>query len=450
MIPVASVPRLWSLPLLLWVMLWSTINSGPWHLVYSPSGLTGWANAIRAAMPLLILGIWVASLVVRTRGARTPTGPETLWILYALIAFAAALAYDRWFDIGYWALAYLSVFAAIDLTLRESPLSRATAVVWVNWFLATVFLVAMLVFAREVLFVEGKTGLTAYGVVNRAQAVGGAPIARSSGLARLAIVPVVVGFVLMFHARGARRLLWAALCVAAAVMIWFFQSRQGIIGMALALALVMLLLGGRARALGVVAMAVGVVAFYADLAPEFTTYVVEHAMRGEGLSAFESMTGRDVIWLRGWRAVENAPLIGYGPQADRRVIHLNAQNGALYAALCAGYLGAALYAGGMGWGWLLFHRAVRYRYARTFAERLFLIQVGGVMAYLTVRNIPENTAALFSVDLLLHASMLAYLGTLDRERRRRGMRRRVARVAPFGAPKGRLVPAGVRKSPRAR
>jgi hypothetical protein len=98
----------------------------------------------------------------------------------------------------------------------------------------------------------------------------------------------------------------------------------------------------------------------------------------------------------------------------------------------------------MAWGWLLFYRAVRYRYARTFAERLLLIQVGGVMAYLTVRNIPENTAALFSVDLLLHAPMLAYLGVLVRERRRRVRRR----VGPVGLPTRRLASANVRRSRR--
>ena len=85
------------------------------------------------------------------------------------------------------------------------------------------------------------------------------------------------------------------------------------------------------------------------------------------------------------------------------------------------------------WGWVLFARAVLRGYARDHAQWLFLLQVGGIMAYLTIRNIPENTAALYSVDLLLHAPLLAYLGTLERVRGPEWQRARLAQsVADLG------------------
>jgi O-antigen ligase len=426
---------------LLWFALWGSIFSGPWPIIGEKAGLLAWINAMRASVPLALLVLWVLLMPVRVGPARKRSGPEVLWTLYALVMFVAALHTDRWFVWGYWALAYLSVFAAIDLTLAGAVVTRAQDMVRFNWLMATLILVAMLFLARDMLLVEGKTGLTAYGLDQRARFVAGVPVSKTSGLARMAIVPAVVGFVLMLQSAGVRRFLWAGVGLAAVVMIWFFQARQGIFGTIFALGFVMLLIGGRMRALGVVVTSViGLFLFAGALPENVVDYVVEHATRGEGGEAFESMTGRDEIWRRGWRIVEEAPWIGYGPQADRRFIFFNASNGLLYAAMCAGYIGLLLYLGGLVWGWVLYARAFRDRAALSSSSRAFLLQVGGIMAYLTIRNYPENAASFYSVDLILHATMLAYLGVLDRARRRRPSGRRMrGRGGPVGLPDGRMA-----------
>jgi hypothetical protein len=417
-------------PMLLWLALWSAINSGPWHLVAEPEGLVGWVNAVRAAMPLLVLGGWLFALPFRTRPVRVPSGPETLWILYALIALVSGLRFDDSFDNAYWSLAYLAVFAAIEWTLHGPPLTlKAADLNRLNWLIGTLFLVAMLLFARDVIADLARQGHTGYGIGDLTPAVGGAPISRSSGLARLLIVPAIVGFVSMLRGPWVGRFLWACVFAASTASVWFLQSRQGIIGLAFALGLVAALLGGRARVFGIAVMVVvGSLYLGGLVSDDLATYVAKYVTRGEGARAFESMSGRDLIWQRGWAAVDAEPLLGYGPQADRRMLRMNAQSGPLYAALSAGYAGMALYVVGLGWGWWLFLRVFRHLAPGDRRGRLFLVQVGGIMAYLTMRNIPENTAALFSVDLLLYAPLLALLGTLQRERRRHELA-----VAPPGA-----------------
>ena len=44
------------------------------------------------------------------------------------------------------------------------------------------------------------------------------------------------------------------------------------------------------------------------------------------------------------------------------------------------------------------------------------VQVAGLMVFFALRTIPENTAALFSVDLMLQLPAMVYLGELMRAR----------------------------------
>ncbi|WP_295430222.1 O-antigen ligase family protein [uncultured Thiodictyon sp.] len=429
-----TTPRVWIgwLALTLWLGCWAGINAGPWYLEEPPQDLVSWVNTLRTLGPLLPLVLWPLLSPLLRQPHRLPTLAEGLWIGYALLSLQAALLTGADFPVWYWALAYLGVFAAIDGAFGGvDPLSRAMATNRLVWLLATLLFVWMLFFARDVLLVQGKLGITAHGLVNRADLGRFGPISRSTGMARLAVVPAVVGLVMALERRGLRRLPWAALGLAAMLAIWLLQARQGIFGTAFALGLVAWLSGGRARFVGIAMTVLAGLALLGGLFPQdWLDYVTGFATRGDGMLKLQSMTGRNLIWRAGWRAVEQAPWLGFGPQADRRLIGLNAQNGLLYAALAAGYPGAALYLGGLLWGWVLFVRALLRGYARDGAERLFLLQVGGIMAYLTIRNIPENTAALYSVDLLLHAPLLAYLGTLDRVRGPAWRRARQASARP--------------------
>jgi hypothetical protein len=47
------------------------------------------------------------------------------------------------------------------------------------------------------------------------------------------------------------------------------------------------------------------------------------------------------------------------------------------------------------------------------AHKRLVIQSGAVLAYLTVRAIPESTAAFFGIDWLILAPLLIYLYLVD-------------------------------------
>ena len=149
-------------------------------------------------------------------------------------------------------------------------------------------------------------------------------------------------------------------------------------------------------------------------------------MRGTQGQQLASMSGRTRIFDEAWQLIKAAPLIGYGPQADRRVLTIvpNAQNAFLYALLCGGFLGGTGYVGGLVVSWVLLVRALRRRHLMTRVERTTLLQIAGVLAFMTMRSYPENCSALFSVDLLVQLPTMVYLGELDRAFKRQ----RAARI----------------------
>ena len=66
--------------------------------------------------------------------------------------------------------------------------------------------------------------------------------------------------------------------------------------------------------------------------------------------------------------------------------------------MSSGFAGAAAFVGGLVWAWILFLRAIIRGYADRLGQRLFLIQAGGIMAFFSVRSIPEVCVAMFGVD----------------------------------------------------
>jgi len=56
--------------------------------------------------------------------------------------------------------------------------------------------------------------------------------------------------------------------------------------------------------------------------------------------------------------------------------------------------------------------------ADQLGQRVFLIQAGGVLAFFTVRSIPEVCGAMFGVDLMVMLPVLAYLGLLGQQEKK--------------------------------
>lgn len=418
---------------LCWLLLWVGINTGPGNIDLDliEGSWTGFFNGVRAAFPLAVLVLWFFHLLIRKqRTIRSFTWPEALWLYYGIVCLIAGLYADPWFDYSYWGFAYLSAFAATEMYMQESPTAEhAGALNRLNWVLGSAVLLIVIWVARGQLFEQTSMGVSGYGVTGRMPTVAGVPMVRASGISRLAAVPAIVTFVLLWKTRGFIRLASAAVFAPTAYLVWVMQSRGSLVSFGVALSFVMIFMEGKQRRVGIVLALIFATVLVAGFIPEETVHrLYLFALRGEQGNRLESMSGRLYIFHEAWKAISQAPLIGYGPQADRQIPTIgNAQNAVLYALLCGGFLGGAGYLGGLVLSWVLLARALRRRHLLPPDERTTLLQVAGVLAFLTMRSYPENCAALFSVDLLLQLPAMVYLGELDRAFKRSAAAQRVRR-----------------------
>jgi hypothetical protein len=383
----------------------------------------GLFSGMRAAFPLAVLAACVLHLLLREDSEiRRPTLPEALWLYYGLVCLISSIYTNPWFNYSYWGFAYLSVFSATEVFMNaQQALERAEKLNRLNWLLASVLLLAIILVARGQLLAETRLGLSGYGIHNRIGEVAGMPMIRNSGISRLAAVPAIVAFIFLWHRRGFSQLFWASVFLSSAYLVWVMQSRGSLASFIFALCLMVFLLGGRARLFGILLAVSGVAVLLLGLIPgESVHQIYLYATRGEQGARLASMSGRVSIYHESWSRITEALFIGYGPQADRRLLFPigNASNGALYALLCGGFLGGLGYVGGLLVGWLMLLRVARRRYWLEPTHRITLLQVAGIMMFFTLRSYPENSAAVFSIDLLLQLSAIVYLGELDRAIRR--------------------------------
>ncbi len=420
-----------SLPVFMWLALWAAINTGPWNLSGFSTGGMETINALRAIAPMTVLivsGLMV--LTVRKKHIARLTLPEMLFWVYGLAMLVATYQVEPWFNTAYWGFSFLAVLVVVRLfvILGDKPLEQALRLNVLSWITAAAVLVLLLFTARDMLF-EAETG---YGIVNRAGDVAGGAMSRSTGMARFAAIPAMLAFVMFWRIHSLRNWLIAGAVFAASVsLVWFMQSRGALFSLAGTLVFIMLFMGKVPRIIAVVlfvlALGGGI-----DLIPEETQqYVVEHSTRGTGVEGFKFMSGRDRIWRNAWEAIKEQPLLGYGPQADRHIIHENTQSGLLYAWLSGGILGMIGYVGGVLATWWLFFRIYLGKYDIPQRHWDMLIMSAGILAFFTLRSYPENTAALFSVDLLVQLPAMVYIALLYRylkiARRNRRHREKILR-----------------------
>ena len=408
-----------------WLLLWVGLNTGPENLDIDliEGSWTAFFNGIRTAFPIFVLAAWIIHILLRkARAIRCFTWPEGLWFYYGVVCLIASSYAEPWFDHAYWGLAYLSALAATEIYMQQSSTpERAATLNRLNWVFGAVVLGIVVWVARGKLLEQTSMGISGYGVLSRMPNVGGMPMVRASGISRLAAVPAIVAFVLCWNSRGAFRFLWTAVFLSGAYLVWVMQSRGSLISFAVALSFVMVLMERKQRRLVILSgLILGIVYIGGFVPDRIVHHLWLYSMRGTQGQELASMSGRTRIFQAAWQLIKAAPFIGYGPQADRQfTIVGNAQNAGLYALLCGGFLGGVGFIGGLALSWVLLVRAYRRRYLMTKSERTTLLQVAGVLAFMTMRSYPENCSALFSVDLLLQLPAVVYLGELDRSLSRR-------------------------------
>ena len=402
---IASIKRdYFNLPLFMWLALWAAINTGPWNLSGFGAGGLATLNAIRGIAPIAVMFV---SFVLLSSQKRHPRGgmtaPEGLFWVYGVAMVVASLPVESWFNTAYWGFSFMAVLMVARFYVASGkPLLQIVRLNYLTWVVASIVLVLLLFFARDVLF-EAETG---YGLVRKASEVAGGAMSgafrRDSGSAGLRYVLAGQWLGELDNCgRCVRGFRISGLVHAVAWSLVFPGGNPGVRHVVHGEGAP----GDRDR----------VVCAGSWMVPEQTqTYVVEHATRGTGVEGLKTMSGRDRIFRNAWQAIQEQPILGYGPQADRRIIGENAQNGLLYAWLSGGLLGMLGYVGGMLAAWWYFLKIIFGKFRMGSQARDMLIMTGGILAFFSLRSYPENTAALFSVDLLVQLPAMVYIAMLYR------------------------------------
>lgn len=400
-----------------WLALWGTLNAGglaPEGLV-APESPVRWLHALRAILPLGVLALWTLHVAARSGPrVRRPSSAESLWLGYGIIGLLAGLAGPSPDRAVYWGLCFLAPFAAAEMYLWGGRrLRKARRLNELTWICTGFALAIMLFAAGGALFTGSGLGVSAYNVVVRVGDVMGMPMTRSSGLSRMAAVLALVTYVGAVEARGWRTVPWAVLALATTAAVAVMGSEGSILAFTGAAFLVT----GCLTSLRWLLLLVAAAGLSLVLAPDSLVQAVSGWFPDFGALAtleHKPWSGRPDIWGAVWEGIQRSLALGNGFQADRYLTGLNAQNGFLYALATSGFVGGALYVGGLVLLWRRIWAALRRRASLSPPHRRTLLQVAGVVAFLSLRHVPENTSALFSVDLLLMVPAMVFAGELVR------------------------------------
>lgn len=400
------------------VLIWGGVNTSSWRWLSFPDTPVEWIHWLRTGFPLLAL---LAGLPVIFSKHPVLAGPLKYWILYGAVGIFASIFSQHPLHALYWGVNYIAVFAGVGLYLKKPSLSASIDLNYLSWGITLTILIAMVFVAREALQASSVEDVLVYNIYARIGDVGGMPISRSSGMARFAAVPAVVGFVMLWaEQRIQYRAFGGGIFVISALIVWSLQSRGAILGLAFAMCFVTFFLGRRSRFIGIFGAIFCAFMLWTDFGSEqWIDYIYNHVSRGEAMGELATMSGRDRAWREAWPEILEHPLFGQGFQADRFTINDHVHNTYMYALMTTGFFGAGLFILGLAWAWLLFWRAWQNNWGRKTGHHLHLIQVGGVLAFFTVRSIPEVSGAMYSIDQFLMVPAIAYLTILSKTAGRR-------------------------------
>lgn len=280
---------------------------------------------------------------------------------------------------------------------------------WGTWFATLVVTIGVIHAGGDAVFAGGGES---YGIGSRIDVI-------SSGVGRWGAVCAIICLVTGLYVRS----LWlrAALLGATLVgldIVYKMQSRGAIFGSAAAL-LFLVITEKRVRRWALPLLIVGLVALYASNSREDVLHnVMAYLARGGGDQGLYTMTGRTAYWDQGWQAFQDAPLIGRGQWADRLLGIGHIHNSFLQSLLNSGVLGFIPYL--LSWiaAWRLFLTLWNRRSFLRSSQQLLLSQCGAVLAFYTMRAIPETTTASYSPDLLMLLAVYVFMESTAREMQR--------------------------------
>lgn len=387
-----------AVPMTLWAALWLNLNTGPW-LLERTSGMAYAVAFLRVYAPS---GVLAVCLLASWRGGRGSSrfSPSLLLAFYGGITALAGIRSPDPSWAAYWSIAFLASVAVGRLVLSARDPMVSTAFLWATWLAAAVVTIGIIHSGGDAVWAGGSES---YGIGSRIDVI-------SSGVSRWGAVCALLALALCLQVRSfLLRLALLSITAVGFAMVYTMQSRGTIFG-AVAGVFFLLLLERRTRRWAVPLLILAMLGLYAynsqhDVVSKVTTYLE----RGGGEEGLKTMTGRTQIWDEGLQAFREAPLLGRGQWADRLLGIGHAHNTVIEALLDGGIVGLIPYL--LSWiaGWRLFLRLWKRRRFFSRLDRISLIQCGVVLAFFTVRAIPETTTAGYSPDLLMMLAVYAFL-----------------------------------------
>jgi len=401
--------------LVLWALVWVGVNTGPWQF-HSVNGVLDAVHAGRAFAPFVAGVAALFTLAKKPARRRGVHASLRLLLGYAIVGLLSSICVsDRPLYALYWGGLYLSaVLVAVHCARASTPAETHGQLLGLN--LAAVLLVTSVVvilgwdrISSAQLRWSDPSRFRVYEPVTTTPVVARMAMTRTSGAGRFAGILAVTAFFFFRQGKGLRKLLYAACFVGAGLFVFILQSRTPFLSLTGAI-LFMLLLGGSGKERILYA---GLLLAVLLLAPEVRTWLIKYVERGSTPGELHEMSGRVQVWEKALPLVAKSPIVGWGFHADRIYLHEHMHNAHLHALAQAGLLGYAMFLAAWIWAWVTFWRLLRRTACLDPAHKMWLMPVGGMLAFLTIEAIPSSTAAFYGVDLLILLPILVWLGSAE-------------------------------------
>jgi O-antigen ligase len=385
-----------SAPVFLWLMIWGGLFTGLYNVTGSMfSDPLAFFQGARAFLPLLSL--YICFMWMLLAGSKVPSfsNPVGFFFYYCVVGLAVSFFSPEKTTALYWGGIYLAPVMALWLVLSgDDVLERIKKILYVNYFAILLFFIFLL----PEIYSYGFGGNMRFMFYELPFGLG---IMKANGVARFALVLMIIAGVRFLSQKRVWRYLWIGPLILSTYTIMQTQSRTAFLGLAVAGLLLVYIMGLRWQ--------------FVFLGPA-AAYVLWRAgfqERAHGsLEQLVNLTGRQLTWEQAVIEIKKSPFLGWGFHADRILLdsqHMH--NSYLHALMHGGIVGLVFFLAAVFsiWYVILKNNVLRRIKDADREHRPFLIESVLIIGFLTSRSFFESTAAFFGVDLLLFIPAAAYI-----------------------------------------
>lgn len=420
--------RLFHLPLAfcLWLLLWGGLNTGPGQIsdFLHAQSVTQILNGLRALLPIIAAYFACLAILMRYIPKSLFQAPLGLYLLYGMIGILSSLLFSpEPVNALYWVGVYISVFAILGAILSISkdptPVRKLTEL---NWVIISALTVISFIFMFSQLFQLNLGDIVSFLLARRFEprhfekTILGMPMVRATGMGRYAGVLGLVAIARLLSPSKSQRQLWKILLVISFLVLWLTKSKTAILSWIIGIFLIFGLQTRWKLAFSTVAGSLILLVTIVFFAPLFGHVTGVQASLPPYLTSIADLSGRISIWGAHWHLFRSFPILGYGFHSGKLILNLHAHNAILHSLVQTGLVGTIPFFLGFVIAWVTLFRLLRFCSNISAEEKYFLVEIAGVLAFLTARSLVESTGAFFGVDWLLLAPMLAYITILYREK----------------------------------